>query len=198
MTHGRPPGTVAWWRGEDSNLRRRTPTGLQPVPFGHTGTSPRASERAVLGPRSASTPICAQRKHSPHLGPPMTARRQECSDFDLSRPFVFLANARRPKPPRSSHRNGSDSWSWRGDSNLQPADYKSAALPVELRQRATAEYISRRVARQQVACLFVQNPRTGGIDRKFEAQRQPSRSDLARPDLGRPVQQIGSRCRHAQ
>ncbi len=26
-------------------------------------------------------------------------------------------------------------WSWRGDSNLQPADYKSAALPIELRQR---------------------------------------------------------------
>ena len=26
-------------------------------------------------------------------------------------------------------------WSWRWDSNPQPADYKSAALPVELRQR---------------------------------------------------------------
>ncbi len=27
-------------------------------------------------------------------------------------------------------------WSWRWDSNPQPADYKSAALPIELRQRA--------------------------------------------------------------
>ncbi len=27
-------------------------------------------------------------------------------------------------------------WSWRWDSNPQPADYKSAALPVELRQQA--------------------------------------------------------------
>ncbi len=27
------------------------------------------------------------------------------------------------------------SWSWRWDSNPQPADYKSAALPVELRQQ---------------------------------------------------------------
>ena len=25
-------------------------------------------------------------------------------------------------------------WSWRQESNLQPADYKSAALPIELRQ----------------------------------------------------------------
>ena len=28
-------------------------------------------------------------------------------------------------------------WSWRWDSNPQPADYKSAALPVELRQQGT-------------------------------------------------------------
>lgn len=28
------------WRGKDSNLRRLTPTGLQPVPFGHSGTPP--------------------------------------------------------------------------------------------------------------------------------------------------------------
>ena len=27
------------------------------------------------------------------------------------------------------------SWSWRWDLNPQPADYKSAALPIELRQR---------------------------------------------------------------
>ena len=30
----------AWWRGEDSNLRRLMPTGLQPVPFDRFGTSP--------------------------------------------------------------------------------------------------------------------------------------------------------------
>ena len=28
------------WAGEDLNLRRLTPTGLQPVPFGHSGTDP--------------------------------------------------------------------------------------------------------------------------------------------------------------
>ena len=29
----------------------------------------------------------------------------------------------------------STKWSWRWDSNPQPADYKSAALPIELRQQ---------------------------------------------------------------
>src|SRR5882672_11395907 len=31
------------WRGEDSNLRRRSPADLQSAPFGHSGTSPRPS-----------------------------------------------------------------------------------------------------------------------------------------------------------
>src|SRR5689334_17204200 len=30
----------SWWRGKDSNLRRPKPTGLQPVPFSHSGTPP--------------------------------------------------------------------------------------------------------------------------------------------------------------
>ena len=31
---------INWWGGEVSNLRRLTPTDLQSVPFGHSGTSP--------------------------------------------------------------------------------------------------------------------------------------------------------------
>ena len=31
---------IKWWGGEVSNLRRLTPTDLQSVPFGHSGTSP--------------------------------------------------------------------------------------------------------------------------------------------------------------
>ena len=30
-------------------------------------------------------------------------------------------------------------WSWQWDSNPQPADYKSAALPIELRQRGLSD-----------------------------------------------------------
>ena len=32
--------TTAWWRGEDSNLRRHEPADLQSAPFNHFGTSP--------------------------------------------------------------------------------------------------------------------------------------------------------------
>ena len=38
-------------------------------------------------------------------------------------------------------------WSWRWDSNPQPADYKSAALPIELRQRFNQSAFNRN-------CLF--------------------------------------------
>ncbi len=37
--------------------------------------------------------------------------------------------------------SGSSCWSWRWDLNPQPADYKSAALPIELRQRQETIYI---------------------------------------------------------
>ncbi len=37
------------------------------------------------------------------------------------------------------HRHtGSAGWSWREESNLQPAVYKTAALPIELRQPSNA------------------------------------------------------------
>ena len=32
-------------------------------------------------------------------------------------------------------------WSWREESNLQPAVYKTAALPIELRQRTVFELV---------------------------------------------------------
>ena len=36
-----PPRPVAWWRGKDSNLRRRKPADLQSAPVGRLGTPPR-------------------------------------------------------------------------------------------------------------------------------------------------------------
>jgi hypothetical protein len=63
------PQHPEWWWGEDLNLRRRMPTDLQSVPFGHSGTPP--------------------------------------SDYTP--------------------------WSQRRDSNPRPTDYKSVALPPELR-----------------------------------------------------------------
>ena len=37
---------AATWAGEDSNLRRRQPTGLQPVSFGHSDTDPQLARLA--------------------------------------------------------------------------------------------------------------------------------------------------------
>jgi hypothetical protein len=42
-----------WWRGEDSNLRRRLPTDLQSAPFDRSGTSPLWSRRRESNPRPA-------------------------------------------------------------------------------------------------------------------------------------------------
>ena len=43
-------------------------------------------------------------------------------------------------------------WSWREESNLQPAVYKTAALPIELRQPACLELsTTRRIAQYQQA-----------------------------------------------
>jgi hypothetical protein len=51
-------------------------------------------------------------------------------------------------------------WSWRWDSNPQPADYKSAALPVELRQHLL--FISTEV--QTKVLRFVQKSEVPFID----------------------------------
>ena len=43
------PCCMKWWGGEVSNLRRLTPTDLQSVPFGHSGTSPNNNCLYVMG-----------------------------------------------------------------------------------------------------------------------------------------------------
>ena len=40
--------------------------------------------------------------------------------------------------PKNGSKNHVRSWSWREESNPRPADYKSAALPAELRQHKLA------------------------------------------------------------
>ena len=50
-------------------------------------------------------------------------------------------------------------WSWRWESNPQPADYKSAALPVELRQQQVWELISKDISWQEEFFLSPGVPR---------------------------------------
>ncbi len=109
-----------WWRGEDSNLRRLKPTGLQPVPVDRFGTSPLKTDE----------PRAARKKIPPRRAPPLTRGAGSMSLFCVDR----LEATVRVVTLRARAR------SWRGDSNLQPADYKSAALPIELRQRKRRLY----------------------------------------------------------
>lgn len=57
--------------------------------------------------------------------------------------------------PKAREEEPDVTWSWRWDLNPQPADYKSAALPIELRQRDTPLYKkSARRARLFFSCLL--------------------------------------------
>ena len=103
------------WRGEDSNLRSLTTSGLQPDPFGHSGTPP----------------------GFPNFSPP----------WRLSARYRFRLR------------------SWRRDLNPQPADYKSAALPIELRQRAlpTMDTVHRRATSISASSTSCQASRFRGL-----------------------------------
>ena len=94
----------------DSNHRSLTTTDLQSVPFGHSGTPPRYTKTL--------TRSCRNRKKERDLHRPPESDDPGNSEFF------------------STH---SKIWSWRWESNPQPADYKSAALPVELRQQQVWE-----------------------------------------------------------
>lgn len=43
------PVRILWWRGRDSNPRRRMPTDLQSAPFDRFGTSPSSAKAGDLG-----------------------------------------------------------------------------------------------------------------------------------------------------
>ncbi len=45
------PKKLRWWGMVDSNHRRQTPTGLQPVPFGRSGNPPEHLIPSPFGPR---------------------------------------------------------------------------------------------------------------------------------------------------
>src|SRR6478752_10178222 len=45
---GSSSSTSKWWRGKDSNLRRRKPADLQSAPVGRLGTPPQNEPRIVI------------------------------------------------------------------------------------------------------------------------------------------------------
>ena len=76
-------GTREWAR-EDSNLRRRTPTGLQPVPFGHLGTRPDKTgtvpDRPAWGKNGTSHWIHSTAQHLSHgAAPTFSSQAGDCT-----------------------------------------------------------------------------------------------------------------------
>src|SRR3982074_1560969 len=103
-----------WWTGEDSNLR--SPQGAadsQSAGFSHSPTRPHGGITRLEG-------YCALVKRRDTIPP--------------------VSQCRNP-PPENKRESSPDSkflWqSWRRDLNPRPSDYKSDALPTELRQHGS-------------------------------------------------------------
>ena len=65
-----------WWRGEDSNLRRREPTGLQPVPVDRFGTSPEDDLDPLQHSPARHFELPAHKKIPPRRVTPVSPRRR--------------------------------------------------------------------------------------------------------------------------
>jgi hypothetical protein len=114
-----------WWTGEDSNLR--SPQGaadLQSAGFSHSPTRPRK-----FVPH-------AKCKSSKHLSENAagTGKNTKRTRVKRHQPVDFVSeDSLRLIPPQA------DRWSWRRELNPRPSDYKSDALPAELRQRSQTD-----------------------------------------------------------
>src|SRR5580765_6625492 len=70
---GSSSSTSKWWRGKDSNLRRRKPADLQSAPVGRLGTPPQNEPRILIsGCQSvnASWPVICLGDGRREAGPP--------------------------------------------------------------------------------------------------------------------------------
>ena len=84
----RPVRVLNWWRGLDSNQRRRKPTDLQSAPFSHSGTSPgkRCNYARVLrtcqtmGQRRCSCQAMVLSAPAPNGCPPTVPPRRRKGD----------------------------------------------------------------------------------------------------------------------
>src|SRR6266403_1310276 len=116
------PTTSSWWTGKDSNLR--SPQGaadLQSAGFSHSPTRPVKTfwERELRVPNLSFNNL--QASH---------AKTQKGLVSKDTSPFVFPVRIRSALAPLQN-----SWWSWRRELNPRPSDYKSDALPAELRQR---------------------------------------------------------------
>src|SRR4030081_1869562 len=107
-----------WWTGEDSNLR--SPQGaadLQSAGFSHSPTRPRKNLQRSINR------ICSKNYAASENTKRTRVKRHQPVYFDFQ-------DSLRLTPLQIFW------WSWRRELNPRPSDYKSDALPAELRQRS--------------------------------------------------------------
>ena len=125
-----------WLRGLDLNQR---PSGYEPDEL--PTAPPRGKGLVVRVGFEPTKRNAADLQSAPFSHSGTSPLRQEilyCIKFALSTLFSQLfSHLWKLKRRKTLRRN--NQWSWREESNPQPADYKSAALPIELRQR---DYLS--------------------------------------------------------
>ena len=113
----------SWWTGKDSNLR--SPQGaadLQSAGFSHSPTRPRNfADTNCVCQFACWSSVCSDGREN---------RKQ--ARVQRHQPFQFIMPGF--DPPRSPAKIW---WSWRRELNPRPSDYKSDALPAELRQRCS-------------------------------------------------------------
>ena len=122
----RPNRTASdWWTGKDSNLR--SPQGaadLQSAGFSHSPTRPAKTKRTLTAcpPKALPADPCSANRR---------AKQKHKKDSCQKTParLFFQQGFAPPHSPANSW------WSWRRELNPRPSDYKSDALPAELRQR---------------------------------------------------------------
>jgi hypothetical protein len=115
-----------WWTGEDSNLR--SPQGaadLQSAGFSHSPTRPR--KNSSITPSASPANICQKPQRA-------TSENTKRTRVKRHQPVDFVSeDSLRLIPPQANR------WSWRRELNPRPSDYKSDALPAELRQRSQTD-----------------------------------------------------------
>ena len=122
-----PAEVESWWTGKDSNLR--SPQGaadLQSAGFSHSPTRPRKSVRHQTSCIATSYGQTIQEREGQPSENTKRTRVQRHQPFHVIMPGFA--------PP---HSPAEIWWSWRRELNPRPSDYKSDALPAELRQRCS-------------------------------------------------------------
>jgi hypothetical protein len=122
----------SWWTGKDSNLR--SPQGaadLQSAGFSHSPTRPgkTSPDTRCVSRKSSETQMISASLYSPRMLKEERAKTQNGLVSKDTSPFMIAFRDSLCSLPCFRR------WSWRRGLNPRPSDYKSDALPAELRQR---------------------------------------------------------------